>query len=150
MAAKLDNTQLMAATRRATAILDGEGMPRSDFIRFVGAELGYTRTPKPVAKAIENGLRRAAQRGIVYVDQDGVYADCRAIRDYPRPLLKKVLLQAIGREWRTRAEAVTLGARHLGFSRTGNRIRAAFRSVISGLIRQGELEVDGKWIRRAQ
>ena len=38
-------------------------------------------------------------------------------------------------------------ARYLGFRRTGSRIKKAFKSAITGLIRQGRLGRDGNSIR---
>jgi len=132
----------MLATRRAAADLDDEGMPRDEFIRMVATELGYERTSKNVAKSIDNSLRAASQRGIIYTDQGRVFKDCRSITDYPGDMLKKTLLSVIGRTWTDREEAITLTARHLGFERTGKKIKQALKSAITGLLRQDELESD--------
>jgi len=148
--ADIDTTALMLATRRATSALSDDGMPRDEFITFVAAELGYERTSKQVAKAIDNALRAAAQRGIIYTERGNVFTDCRTIADYPRDLLKKTLLSVVGRAWTTRDEAITAASRHLGFERTGKKIKAAFRSALTGLLRQGDLERDGDHIRRAK
>ena len=59
---------------------------KSDRCPFQAAELEYERTPASVAKAIDNGLRAASQRGIIYAEQSLVIADCRTIADLsPRP-----------------------------------------------------------------
>lgn len=86
-----DWCRLSSSIDIATATLapgSADGMPRNEFITFVAAELGYKRTPKAVAKAIDNALRAAAQRGIIYTEQGSVFTDCRTIADYPRDLLK--------------------------------------------------------------
>ena len=49
---------------------------------------------------------------------------------------------ALVRQWSVYAE-------RLGFGRLGKRIRAAFASAITGLLRQNRLEHDGSQIRRA-
>jgi len=46
--------------------------------------------------------------------------------------------------------AMRAAAQHLGFRRTGKRIQAAFKSAITGLLRQHRLEHDGNQIRRPQ
>ena len=43
---------------------------------------------------------------------------------------------------------IRAAAGYLGFACTGKRIEAAFKSAVTGLIRQGELERDGEEIRR--
>ena len=50
----------------------------------------------------------------------------------------------------TRDDAIRAAARHLGFARTGNRIRNHFDSIIRGVLKQGVLERDGNHIRRAR
>ena len=48
----------------------------------------------------------------------------------------------------TSDEAVPQAIRRLGFDRTGRKIRQAFKSALTGLLRQGALEYDGDMIRR--
>ena len=138
----------MVAIRQTARLLTNDGMPRDAFSRKVAAELGYKRTPASVAKSIDNALRMASRRRIVFTEDGVIYADCCSISDYPRDLLKKALLQAVGRTWTTRDEAMTLTARALGFARTGKHIKAALKSAITGLLRQGDLEKNGESIRR--
>ena len=76
--------------------------------------------------------------------------DCRSINDYGRDDLIQALLNAMGRPWVEREDAIRAAARHLGFRRTGRQIRDAFKSAINGAIRRGLLESDGKLIRRAR
>ncbi|MEX0654154.1 MAG: hypothetical protein WD534_10015 [Phycisphaeraceae bacterium] len=148
--ANIATADLMIATRRAMTGLNGNGLPRDAFLRSVAVELGYQRTPKPVAKAIDNGLRAASQRGIIYTEHGRVYGDTRHIGHYERDELKRALLRVVGHTWITRDEAVTLATRHLGFERTGKKIKAAFKSALTGLLRQDELEKDGEGnVRRA-
>ena len=139
----------MVAIRQTARLLTNDGMPRDAFSRKVAAELGYNRTPASVAKAITNSLRTASLRRIVFTEGGVIYADCRSIGEYPRETLKKVMLQAVGRTWATRDESMILTARALGFARTGKHIKAALKSAITGLLRQSDLERDGKLIRKA-
>lgn len=146
--ADIDTVDLILATRRATAALNDDGMPRDEFIRFVAAELGYERTSKQVAKAIDNALRAASRRRIVFTEAGRVYVDCQHIGQYDREDLKKTLLGVVGRTWTDHDEAITAAARHLGFERTGKKIKQALTSALTGLLRQGELERNGNDIRR--
>lgn len=56
----------------------------------------------------------------------------------------------MGRKWWKREDAFRAAARHLGYARTGSRIRDAFKSAVNGAIRRGLLEYDGQLIRRAK
>lgn len=64
--------------------------------------------------------------------------------------VKKTVLSVVGRTWTTRDEAIAAAARHLGFERTGKKIKTAFKSALTGLLRQGDLEHNGNRIRRAR
>lgn len=138
----------MIAIRRTAHDLTTDGADREAFIRMAAAELGYKRTSNTVAQAIDNALRAASRRRIIATGRGVVYADCRSIGGYPLDVLKKVLLQAIGRTWRSRDEAMVLTARALGFKRTGKNIKAALKSAITGLLHQGDIERNGGLIRR--
>jgi len=76
---------------------------------------------------------------------------CRSIEQYTLDHLVDMLLAAMGGTWWTRDETITAAARHLGFRRTGEKIRQAFKSAINAAIRRGLLERDGPDnIRRAR
>jgi hypothetical protein len=53
------------------------------------------------------------------------------------------------RVWIEEKEAIVNAARYLGFMRTGENIRQAFKSAIRALIRSGELERNRDRIRKA-
>ncbi len=55
----------------------------------------------------------------------------------------------MGKKWWVRDDAIRAAARRLGFRRTGSQIRDAFKSTVTGAIRRGLLEYDGKSVRRA-
>ena len=148
--AAVDSADVVIAIRRVASSIGSDGMLRDEFIGTVAKELGYKRTPKNVAKTIGGALRAASQRGIIYSERGQVFADCRTIDEYPRDLLKKAVARSIGRTWTTRDDAITAAARHLGFARTGRKITAALRSTITSLIRGGDLERDGEWMRRGR
>jgi len=71
-----------------------------------------------------------------------------SINDFDRDQLKDTLLEVVGTDWTERDDAIRAAARSLGFKRTGKRIQAAFKSAITGLLRQHRLESDGSEIRR--
>jgi len=72
-----------------------------------------------------------------------------SINDFDRDQLKDTLLEVVGTDWTERDDAIRDAARHLGFRRTGKRIQDAFKSAITGLLRQKKLESAGSQIRRA-
>ncbi len=71
-----------------------------------------------------------------------------SITDLSRDDLKEALLAVVDKTWTERDAAIRAAARHLGFKRTGKRIRKAFASAITGLLRQKKLESAGSQIRR--
>ena len=74
-----------------------------------------------------------------------------SIEQYTPDHLVDILLAAMGGRWWTRDEAIMAAARHLGFRRTGEKIRKAFKSAINAAIRRGLLERDGPdYIRRTR
>lgn len=122
-------------------------MDREEVIRQIGRQMGAERVGSRIRDLIESGLNAASRRSITYTDNRGLRAFCRTIDDYKRDDLKNVLRSVVGRTWTDEAEAIRLGARYLGFRRTGSRIEQAFRSAIRGGLRQGTLERNGNLIR---
>lgn len=140
--------EFMIAVRRAAAVLDDEGITHNEFIRFVAGEIGRESVSAKLKEDLIRVLRTAAHRGIIYTERGRLYADCHRIAEYPSELLKKVLLSIMGRTWWTREDATVAATRALGFERTGKNIKSAFKSAITGLLRQGKLEADRDQIRR--
>lgn len=124
-----------------------EPMEREEVIRQIGRQLGAERLVSRIRDLIESGLNAASRRSVTYTDNRGLRAFCRTIDDYKRDDLKNVLRSVVGRTWTDEGEAIRLGARYLGFRRTGSRIDQAFRSAIRGGLRQGTLERNGNVIR---
>jgi schlafen family protein/Eco57I restriction-modification methylase len=124
-----------------------EPLDREDAIRQIGRQMGAERVGSRIRELIESGLNAASRRSITYTDHRGLRALCRTIDDYKRDDLKNVLRAAVGRIWTDENDAIRLGARYLGFRRTGSRIEQAFRSAIRGGLRQGTLERNGNLIR---
>jgi hypothetical protein len=88
-------------------------------------------------------VRTAVRRGILE-NSGGQYALlCRNIDDYTREHLIRTLLGAMGGTWQTREEAITAATRHLGYGRTGRKIKEAFKSAINAAFRRGLVERDG-------
>ena len=109
--------------------------------------MGFDRLGPRIRAVIEGDLLAAARRGVISGDRGMFRLDCRSIADYPRDLIKKYLLAVMGSTWWEQDDAIRAAARHLGFRRAGPAIQRAFRSAISGAIRQGRLERDGGRIR---
>lgn len=124
-----------------------EPMDREEVIREIGRQLGAERVGSRIRDLIESGLNAASRRSITYTDNRGLRAFCRTIDDYKRDDLKNVLRSVVGRTWTDEDEAIRLGARYLGFRRTGSRIEQAFRTAIRGGLRQATLERNGSLIR---
>jgi hypothetical protein len=131
---------LLVLVRRFVTQAGVEGISGNELIRAVALELGYQRAGRRVSEEISSAINAASHRGISYVREEVVYPDCRQIDDYPRPLLKDLFLSAIGGSWIDREEAMRVVARYLGFARTGGKIQDQFKSIISGLLREGRLE----------
>jgi hypothetical protein len=127
----------------------GEARDRGQAIRDVAAALGYQRVGSRIRETLSRDIHTAVRRGILD-NSGGQYSLlCRHIDEYTRDHLIDMLITAMGSAWQTRDEATT-AARHLGFRRTGRKIKAAFKSAINGAIRRGLLERDGTtYIRKA-
>jgi len=92
----------------------------------------------------------AVRRGILENERGELAILCRTIGDYDRGFLKEQFKTAIGKTWWERTDAIRAIARQLGFARTGMQIQDELKSIINGLLRQGELEKDGGRIRVVQ
>ena len=149
VAAGIEYDDVIVAIRRVISVIKYEdGLSREEAIRKTAHKLGFERAGARVAEAIDGALRAASRRRVVWCEQGRVYPDCRNIDDYRRDELKDALCSVIGVAWRERDEAIRAAAYHLGFKQAGKCIRAAFKSAITGLIRQKELEYGGSQIRR--
>ena len=145
---ELDRDDIVGAIRRVFAGVTREGLDRDEAIRQVAHELGFERAGSRVAQDIDNALRAASQRGVVYSEGGVLYCDCKGIRQYPRDVLKQTLASVIGHTWWNEDDAIVASARHLGFQRTGSVIKTAFKSAIRGALRLRLLERDGDCLRR--
>jgi hypothetical protein len=96
------------------------------------------------------GLTNAVRRGVVCNDAGHLRPDCRTTGEYPRELLRRVILTVVGRTWYDRESAIHNTAYHLGFRRLGPAIRDTLTSVLRAALRMGLLESAGDLIRRAQ
>lgn len=139
--------EVLCAVRRVFA--DGAVRDRETAIREVARELGFERVGPNIRTDMETALNTASKRYIIET-HDGLSRRCTgSIDDYHREFLKKTLLGVMGAVWWERDQAIHAAARSLGFARTGPKIRQAFKSALTGLIRQGQVETgnDG-FIRR--
>ena len=148
-ATDFDRDDIIAAIRRVFSHVTLDGLSRNDAIREIAYDMGFERAGPRIKGDIDKALRAASQRGIVYSEGGVVYSDCRSIGQYDREALKRVLLSVMGGAWCNQDDAIVAAARHLGFLRTGPYIQQAFKSAIRGAIRQGMIERDGEYLRKA-
>jgi type I restriction enzyme S subunit len=121
---------------------------REQLLALLRDHLGFGALGSKIRGYLEGDLLAAVRRGILERRDNEYYLCCRTIEDYNRDVLKDLFLQAIGRSWLDREEAMQQAARYLGFQRTGSNIKATLKSVVNGLIREGRIEADGSVIRR--
>jgi hypothetical protein len=139
--AETERNDVMAAIREL--FLDGRARERNDAIRDISRVLGYRRVGSAIGAILGNDIRTAIRRGILDNAAGQFRLLCRSIDQYTRDHLIDILLAAMGQGWWDRDEAVSAGARHLGFRRTGSNLHKAFKSAINGAIRRGLIETDG-------
>ena len=136
----------MIALRRA--IGQSRAVKRDTAVRAIAQELGYRRVTQKVRDVIQGDLLAATRRGIVERRGDEVAIYCRTIEEYDAEFLRQMVLKAQGRGWHERDEAIRRAAAYLGFARLGPRIRRRLSAAIQTLVRRGELERDGDYVRR--
>ncbi len=129
-------------------INSSDPIPRDEAIREITHALGGERVGSNVRDLIDSALTTASRRLIVETVGGALIPATRTIEDYHRDFLKTTLNAVIGHTWTDEDEAIRAATRHLGFNRTGPNIREAFKSAINGLIRQKELERNGRMLRR--
>jgi hypothetical protein len=120
-------------------------------IKELAISVGYLRTGKRIRESIDNALRTAVRRGILFNKAGELSLATGSVEQYERAFLKDQFLAALeGYAWVEREDSIRAFARWLGFSRTGSKISETARSLISVLLREKRLEADGPWIRRAR
>jgi hypothetical protein len=129
-------------------ITTADPMPREDAIKAIATQLGAERVGARIRDFIDGMLNTASRRLIIETRDGGLVACTRSIDDYHRDFLKTALKAVIGHTWTDEDDALRAATRHLGFRRTGPKIERAFKSAINGLLRQNELERNGRNLRR--
>jgi hypothetical protein len=124
-----------------------EPVAREEAIREIARRMGAERVGSRVREGIESALNAASRRSVIYTDARGLRPLCRTIGEYSRDDLKNVLRAVVGRTWTDEEEAIRMGARYLGFRRTGSLIQKAFKSAVRGALVQGQLERDRQFLR---
>lgn len=115
----------------------------------IATQLGAERVGARIRDFIDGMLNTASRRLIIETRDGGLVVCTRSIDDYHRDFLKTTLKAVIGRTWIDEPDALRAATRHLGFRRTGPKIERAFKSAINGgLLRQNELERNGRNLRR--
>lgn len=95
-------------------------------------------------------LRSASFRGVIE-ECSGLYRLVdRDIRNYLRPFLKEKLTASFrGLRWKTEDDVIYDFTRYMGWAKTGCNIHSTTKSLIRGLLREGRLERQGQYLRRA-
>jgi len=140
-----DKNDLVALLRE---ILAREGAcDRATLIQRCARSLGYQRTSQSLARELDNAIRTANRRGILYAKAGELYLDRSPLDQWDRAFLKDQFLAAInqhGRVWLGRVETVRLFTRWFGYRRTGPIIAAVTKSLTSSLLRERRLEKDSE------
>lgn len=143
-----NRNDVLATVREVFAA--GDRRNRDQAIRDVADAMGYRRLGSRIRETLSRDTQTAVRRGILDNSGGEYTLLCRSIDEYTRDHLIDMLIAAMGGTWQTRDDATTAAARHLGFRRTGRKIKSAFKSAINGAIRRGLLERDGpEYIRKA-
>jgi len=132
------------AGARAREGKDKAAMPLFDRETTQGFEL------RPPSRAVTRRMDFTAATGGVrkpIVVPPAPAAESLPISAFSRDQLKEALLAVVGSDWMDRDEAIRAAAKRLGFHRLSKRIRAAFASALTGLIRQGRIDYDRSHIR---
>jgi len=143
----LEREELMCRIRQMFS--DGKERDRESAIDELARDFGYQRTETRIREELDNAMRTAVRRGIVYSASQAIKIDVRKIEDYDRGILKDLFLASLqGKSWTEREDAIRGLARWLGFRRTGAAIDEVARSLINGLLREGRLESEGSSVRK--
>lgn len=140
-----ETEDLLAVVREV--VCGPEPIARDEAVREIAQRMGAERVGARVREAVVSALNTASRRSIIYTDARGLRPHCRSIDDYSRDDLKNVLRAVVGRTWTEEDEAIRMGARYLGFRRTGSLIQKAFKSAVRGALLQGQLERDRQYLR---
>lgn len=136
-----ERVDVMATIREVFS--SGGPRDREQAFRDIAFALGYKRTGSRIREVLDRDIQTAVRRGILENRGGQLSLLCRGIEQYTLDHLIAMLLAAIGGTWWDREQAIIATARHLGFRRTGQNIRAAFKFAINAAIRRGLLERSG-------
>jgi type I restriction enzyme, S subunit len=146
---EIDTDEAMAVIRK-TLREHGE-IQRTDLLRDVAQCFGYKRLGSRIEDAFKGHLRAAIRRKIASGNTETVWLETTTMAEYsPDELidsLRSVMRKNLEYE---REEVIEAVARHLGFSRVRDTVRAPIKSAINAAIRRGVLAYKGQWIWREQ
>jgi 2,4-dienoyl-CoA reductase-like NADH-dependent reductase (Old Yellow Enzyme family) len=147
---EFETDEVMAAFRQAAR--NRGWMGREALFKEVSVVLGFQRLGSRVEESLKNHLRAAIRRGII--DADGpvfVRIGAASMADYTLEELREALCSVMKKGAAYEREDVIEGvARHLGFSRLKETVRAPIKSAINSAIRQGLLGYEGNEIWRVE
>lgn len=148
----LHKEDLMSLLREV--LLEHGPCDRDTAIQQAAHALGYKRTGSVVSPILDNAIRTAVRRRVLFKEAGELRVNRASIADMEaedRPFMKAQFLAAISqgcRTWTEREDAARLFANWFGYRRTGHQIQDRVKSLINGLIRDQSLETDGSYIRR--
>lgn len=122
----------------------GGARDRETALVEVARALGYQRLGKHIRHTLETDLLNAVKRGILENDRGQLRLLARRMEDYDRAFLKTQFLAAMGRGWVEREEAIYRLVRWMGYGRTTEGMVVVGKSLINGLVREGEVETEGR------
>lgn len=144
--ADLEHETILFAIRQVFAA--NGALDATEAVRTVARALDFAHTGLRISKVIRAHLTLAVRRRIL-TSERGVYAlASRDIGGYSHDELIAALFGAMGRGWTEQADAIRAATRWLGFQRTGDAIKAAFKAAITVARRRGWLERQGSQIKK--
>src|SRR5690606_20947933 len=92
-----ENGQTICVVR--AVVQHHNGLDREGLIKAISVVLGHERVGSRIRAAIDNALRTAARRNVVYSEAGGIFIYARNMSDYDPKVLLEQLPKAIGTAW---------------------------------------------------
>jgi len=144
--------EVLAAIRELYRV-DPRPCEREWLLRLLRERLGFGALGSTIRVALSGDIRAAVRRGLLECRGGQYHRLCDSIDQYEPAFLRALFLASLAdgrnpRTWIDQDEAIVNATRYLGFKNTGPRIQQHFKTAIRVLIRNGDLERDGKCLRR--
>ena len=136
--------QAMCAIRAVLAHAGATVLTRPELVRKTARQLGFARLNPRLSKVLDSAIRRAVRRGIAESSRGELSLVAKTIDGYDRGFLKQHLLSVITGSWCDWVDVPIRFARVLGFARTGSKIEELVWSLMRGLRRNGQAQMEGR------